>query len=560
MNIGRNLILVSFALALATFLIPGTASAADSTGLLRVGEGETLTVAPGETLHHVGSISVSGNGQLIVQGVLDLDGHLVITEDAIVNVDGGRLNLGGKDTHITLTGNAGLAIVNGAELHFVQEYVHQHTINAHDTSRVFLFQARVRSDGSAETVILRDSAAYTAIATTFDDWTTWYMWETSALTLDSVNKAGDIVFYDSPTIDIRNTVGVMPWMHFPDGSTANLSLPDTADCRPTSLAIDGTVVDGIGWSLSIENSYCVALGISSYPGSDVTIRDTTLSMAMVRLTGDRFYFVPGEFKNGEHHSDRVFTSLPDRNLRLVNSSVNWWKVDAHENAAVIADDIVFSEMMVIDSARMWITNSICEGQTIHLGALDDAVVYFEGGEIWSYVSTWGNSTMVLDDSLVDHTKAEYLYQYTNIAHQNSRLYAVNSNFVSPVDDPGGALPRAVDGALVMFARLAELSPASARSWVPVRGEAWIDAGPLNSTTFARYTLSARPKGGVWWRQFRQGVLPAREERVLGWWSPSLMGFRPGTYEIALTVETLGDAPGAERPTSNFPAIREIVLY
>lgn len=191
--------------------------------------------------------------------------------------------------------------------------------------------------------------------------------------------------------------------------------------------------------------------------------------------------------------------------------------------------------------------------------MDDAVVYFKGGEVWSYVSTWGNATMILDDASVDHTKAEYLYQYTNIAHQKSRLYAVNSDFVSPADDPGGALPRAVDAALVMFARLADLPEAPTKGWIPIRGQAWVDSGPSNFATFARYTLSVRPKGGRLWRQIRQGIRPAREQRILGWWNPSLMGLKAGNYEIALTVEVAGDDPAAERPTHDFPAIREIVL-
>lgn len=558
MKIARYRIAAS--LFFAVFALLNASAGVASTGPLHIGDGEILEVATGEELHHTGSITVSGTGQVRVNGSLHLEGQLIVTDDGIVNVDGGTLNLAGNDTHITLTKNAVFAVVNGATLHFVQEYVHQHTINAHDSSRVFLHTAEVDSDGSAETVILRDNAAYTAIATSFNDWTTWYLWNDSALTLDAVNKAGDIVFYDNPTIDVRNTVGVMPWMYFPDGAIADLSLPDTADCQPTSLKIDSSVVTGIGWSLSIENSYCVALGISSYPGSDVTVRDTSLAMAMIRLTGERFYHVAGDFKNREFHEDRVFASLPDRNLRLVNSSVDWWKVDAHENADVIADGIVFSEMMVTNNARMWITNSICEGQTIHLGALDDAVVYFKEGEVWSYVSTWGNATMVLDDALVDHTRAEYLYQYTNIAHQNSRLFAVNTDFVSPAEDPGGALPRAVDGALVMVARLSDLAPAPARGWIPVRGTAWADSGPQNPARFRRYTLAARPKGGLLWRQFRQGFLPARDERILGWWNPSLMGFGSGIFEIALTVEVADDDPATDRPTNAYPAIKEILLY
>jgi hypothetical protein len=497
-------------------LVHAETATTNSSGLLLVGDNEVLAIGADEEFYHTGPIVVTGNGQVqVTGGSLFLNGHLSISDEALVTVDGGSFHLDGKDTHIVLTRRASLAIVNGATLHFVQEYVHQHAINAHDDSNVFLFQAKVDSDGSAETVQLTENATYTAIATEFKDWTTWYMWNESRLILNGVQKAGDIVFYDNPTIDVKNTTGIMPWMYFPDGAVGDLSLPDTRDCNITSVKIDNSVVAGIGWSLSIENSSCVALGINPYPGSDITIRDSYLWMAMIRLTGDGIYYVPGEFKNGQYHADHTFTSIPDRNLRLVNSTVQWWKVDAHENAQVIADDIVFSEMMVTGNARMWITNSTCEGQTIHLGALDDAVVYFKGGEVWSYASAWNNATMILEDSLFDHTRAQYLYQYTNIAHQQSRMYAINTEFVSPPEDPDGALPRAVDAALVMFVKLPDLSPAPVSAWIPINGQAWIDPGPLNLTRFKMYTLSVRPKGRLVWRQFAKGIFQAKQERRIG---------------------------------------------
>ncbi len=533
----------------------------NSSGVLVVGDNEVLTIGGDEELYHTGPIIVTGNGQVqVTGGSLFLNGHLSINDEALVTVNGGSFHLDGKDTHIVLTQQAALAIVNGATLHFIQQYVHQHAINAHDDSNVFLYQAEVDSDGSAETVELTENATYTAISTNFKDWTTWYMWNESRLLLNGVQNAGDIVFYDNPTIDVKNTTGIMPWMYFPDGAVGELILPDTRDCAPTSVKIDSSVVAGIGWSLSIENSYCVALGINPYPGSDITIRDSYLWMAMIRLTGDRFYYVPGEFKNRQYHADHIFGSIPDRNLRLINSTVQWWKVDAAEDAQVIANDIVFAEMMVTDNARMWIANSTCEGQTIHLGATDNAVVYFKGGEIWSYASAWNDATMILEDSLVDYTRAEYLYQYTNIAHQQSRLYAVNTDFVSPPEDPDGALPRAEDAALVMFVKLPDLSPAPVRAWIPISGQAWIDHGPMNATRFKMYTLSLRPKGGLVWRQFARGMFPAKQERRLGWLVPSLLGLTRGTYEIRLAVEVSGDDPATPWPTSAHPAIQEIFLY
>jgi len=190
-----------------------------SSGVLVVGDDEVLTIGADEEFYHTGPIVVTGNGQVqVAGGSLFLDGHLSISDEALVAVTGGFFQLDGKDTHIVLTQQAALAIVNGATLHFVQQYVHQHAINAHDDSNVFLYQAEVDSDGSAETVELTENATYTAIATDFKDWTTWYMWNESRLNLNDVEKAGDVVFYDNPTIDVKNTTGIMPWMHFPCGS------------------------------------------------------------------------------------------------------------------------------------------------------------------------------------------------------------------------------------------------------------------------------------------------------------------------------------------------------
>jgi hypothetical protein len=89
--------------------------------------------------------------------------------------------------------------------------------------------------------------------------------------------------------------------------------------------------------------------------------------------------IPGELKNAEYHADRTFASIPDRHLRLVNSTVQWWKVDAVKEAQVVANDIIFSEMMAKDRARVLVANSTCEGQTIHLGAVDESIVRFRSG-------------------------------------------------------------------------------------------------------------------------------------------------------------------------------------
>jgi hypothetical protein len=381
------------------------------------------------------------------------------------------------------------------------------------------------------------------------------MYDRSRLSLQSVINGGDVVFYDAVTIDVRNTIGIMPWLYFPAGSVADLRFPeashcDESSCPTVSKTIDATTVSGIHWSVRIENSALVMWGIDSYPGSQVTVKDSVLAMALVRLGGDRTYVVPGEFVNGSSYADTTFSSLPDRVLRMVNSSVRWWKVDVIDSAQAAIDRIRFAEMMVMGSARALVTNSVCEGQTIHLGAKEDAFVYFQDGEVWTHVSAWDRSTMVLDRSLVDWRKGEYPYQSRNIAHGHARLYAVNSDLVS--------LPEAMDSSIVTFARLgsfgSQLGPAP-KGWIPITGSAWIATGPDSPVTFDRWELAVRIKGATVWRTFARGRSPVRDRQMA-----RLYLGRPGVYEVKLTIFVRGDDPGTPHPTRAFPAIKELVVY
>jgi hypothetical protein len=381
------------------------------------------------------------------------------------------------------------------------------------------------------------------------------MYDRSRLSLQSVLNGGDVVFYDAVTIDVRNSIGIMPWLYFPAGSVADLAFPDASRCDasgcPTvSKTIDATTVQGIQWSVRIEESALVMWGIHSYPGSQVTVSDSALAMALVRLAGDRAYVVDGEFVNGSSYTDKTFSSLPDRMLRMVNSSVRWWKVDVIDSAQAIIDRIRFAEMMVMRSARALVTNSVCEGQTIHLGATGDAFVHFQDGEVWTHVSAWHRATMVLDRSLVDWRKAEYPYQSRNIAHGQARLYAVNSELVCP--------PEAMDSSVVTFARLGSFGSQlglAPKGRIPVRGSAWIATGPDSPVTLDRWTLAVRIRGTTAWRKFAQGGSPVHDSSMA-----SVYLRRPGVYEVKLTIFLRGDDPGTPHPTWAFPAIKELVVY
>lgn len=557
--------LAGAALAALALLAP-SAQAQTTSGLLFVGPGQTVVIGRGAERHHSGPIVVSGGRIEVDGGKLFLDGSLTIVRGGEVVFDAGEFHHEGNDTHVLVggtkeeDGDGLLALRNGGRYHFVQTYVAQHILQARGASRIELEGTGIDCDAATITIRLFDNASYSATGTRTakGSWVTWYMQQRSRLSLKSVTNGGDIVFYDAAQIDVRDSVGVMPWLYFPAGSAADLSFPNASSCEPencplVSKTIDGTTVPGIDWSVRIESSGLVMWGINSYPGSSVTIRDSALAMAMVRLAADRTYFVQGEFRNGGSYEDKTFASVPDRILRMIDTSVQWWKVDVIGDARARIDGITFSEMMVKNSAAALVTNSICEGQTIHLGAIDDGSVYFQDGEVWTFVSVWQRAFMVLDRTLVDWHKAQVSYQTRNIAHHRSRLYAVNSELVSP--------PEAMDAALVTFARLGAFGDApiqgNASTWTPITGSAWIAKGPASGVTFDRWLLAIRAPGAAAWTTFATGTAEVRDER-LAWLSPALTP-QPGEYELRLTLFVSGDDPLTPYPTWAFPATKKLVV-
>jgi hypothetical protein len=233
--------------------------------------------------------------------------------------------------------------------------------------------------------------------------------------------------------------------------------------------------------------------------------------------------------------------------------VTWWKVDVIEGHELTADSIIFSEMMVKDDSRALLTNSICEGQTIHLGAVHDAFVDFRDGEVWSYVSVWDNATMVLRNSLVDFRKGEYRYQTRNIAHNNARLYCLNTTFGYEAD-PAESEPEAADSALAMVLYLDVPAAVKLGRIADIRGSAWIKTGPLSPVVFDSYVLEVSPEGREQWETIRLSTNPVTEG-TLGMWPTA--GLPGGRYCLRLTLYVNGD--NGTDPTDAYPAEKVVQL-
>ncbi len=501
---------------------------------------EVFVIGSETEFYHTGGIMVTGKGTLIVNGIVHQRGHVYITENGTLRVEGGEFHIEGYDTNVYLD-KGGSCIFTNALLHYVQEYVAQHNLVAGGNGHFEFTDSSVDCDGSIEFVHLVDTASYKAVNTHFTDWTTWYLYDQTVLSLEDVNYAGDVVFYDSPTLTFVNTQVIMPWLYFGKGAVVEYQFPSES----ASITIDSSLegVSGIPWTLTMENCSQVAWGINPYPGSDVTIRDSHLTMVMFRFAGEGEFDLQGIMRNESYYKDETIP-VTDRNFRLVNTFVKWWKVDVIDRFQLHADSIVFSEMVLKGNSKAYLKNSICEGQTIHLGATEDTFLYFEKGEVWSFVSVWDNAVMVLQDSLVDWEKGKFIYQTSNIAHGHSRLYCLNSILKSK--------PEAVDSALVIVAAITGPDRGRTGEKLSISGAAWIDTGPDCDSTFARYELCWGKNGD--WTLITKSVNPA--DGILGVWDTS--GLPEGEYELRLQIWVDNDEN--DHPPDAYPVYKVVTLF
>jgi len=545
----QGLRLVRWGLVMALCLQAGGVSAAD----LVIGDtfGEIFTIDVGSTYSHTGNIYIIGTGTLLVNGRLNLTGTVFVGGSGSFTVDGGQFHLMGDYTNIVGYGNGRIIFRNNALLHYVQTYVSQHNIICGENARVELSDSRVSADGSSEAIVMGGNSSYHAVNMICPDWKTWYLSGQTSLTLENVNVGGDIVFYDSPTMRFVDSVGVMPWLFFDSGAVVDYQFPPGFPANPAApitITFDDALagVSGIPWSITMENCTYVAWGINPYPGSDVTVRNSDLAMILFRFVGSGQTQLQGIMQNDSHYDD-LTVPVADRHVRLLNTSVTWWKVDVIEGYDLTADSIIFSEMMVKDDSRALLTNSICEGQTIHLGALHDAFVDFRNGEVWSYVSVWDNATMVLRNSLVDFRRGQYRYQTRNIAHNSARLYCLNTIFGYETD-PAESEPEAADNALAMVLNLEGPAAVTPGQSADIRGSAWVKTGPLSPVVFNSYVLEVSPEGRAQWETIRRSVSQVKQG-VLGTWQTS--DLPSGQYRLRLTLRVDGDTGAA--PTDDYPA-------
>ena len=451
------------------------------------------------------------------------NGDIVIFGQGILVVDSAKLTLSG---HLYAQDEGQAFFRNDAHLHFNQFYVGQYFVWLVDNAKFEATDAIVDANGVMHYAQLHDRCTYIATNTYFPDWTFRKVFNTSTLILEDVNHVGDIMVDDSCYIHFTRCDTLMPWFQTPDGSVVNIQFPDPDYVDHFEFSDNTPGIDNIHYTFIADSCTQCWWSLETLPGCDVTINNSIIRGSCVRMFGSDTINIDS-IQNYTFHAN-LDVALGDRHLEYNNSYIYWWNWYPYENVVFNIDSCSFGEMIGSGESKTYATNCIHDGATIMLSAGDSAFVSFADGISYSFVGTFKGGTFLFVNSSIIPL---WPYQSTNLAHDSSRLLAVNSYFEYE--------PEAMDSALVMFAAIDSLSNNTVGTTVDVIGSAWIDAGPLNPVTFDRYKLYWAAYGDSIWALIKDSTVQIYHD-ILAEWNTS--GLIEGEYDLRLIIlNSAGDS-------------------
>ena len=336
--------------------------------------------------------------------------------------------------------------------------------------------------------------------------------------------SSEFVIFDSCRVALTNCDSVLPWLHFPAGSSADLVLaePDTT-IRHWQLDSATPGVSGIHYSLTLDTVQHVLWGCFPLPGSNVTFRDSKLRTTGLIITGSDSVELNG-LTNNQHYSDYTLP-LSDRTYRLVNTDLTTWNLYPGDSLTLVLNSCVFGELLAQGSCRATIQSSICDGSGGYIGSESQATLLFLGCLINTQVVSRDRSLM---------------------------LGGLSSVFFGPVTSTDASAmlllfctterePVARDTSLLYLCDYSIPEGATVESYLAITGTADIRPGPYNPVEFGSYRFSYASVDSqtIWHPIGTTHSAPVNDDTLEVW---DTHGLEPGVYILKMTLKnSYGDS-------------------
>jgi hypothetical protein len=450
-------------------------------------------------MHYEGDITIVNNGKLVVrQTSFTLNGDLTIL-------------------------GTGQALFDNANLFIVQNYSYEHQAILAQRGILSLDHVEFQSGGHSWSVGLVGESSYNlAHCKISEGFITTAAFESADISVDHTETAGEFLCFGDNDVSFSNSDLVLFWLVVPDSGVVDTSLPK--DSLLTNWRFPDANAVGIPFTAQIDSCTSVLWGLISRTGSQAVFRDTDF-----RVIG--LYFESPDslalnnVTNGSSHLDDEIPAA-DRSLRLVNSSVDTWNFYTAKNAILNLENCIFGEVLAMDSSKISILNSVCDGSGGYIGAMDNSFLLTFGSLIKSQVTSRQNAVLLGAFSSFMGAELD--------ADEKSIMFLANTSYI--------AQPQAHEGTAIFEAQMLPVD-GLVDSEIPLFGTARLFTGPESSLEFRGYRIEFKSRDGEW-----QPMHDRQEQHVvndvLAYWRT--YNLEPGPYDFRLNLfHNFGDSINME---------------
>jgi hypothetical protein len=471
-----------------------------------------------DTLYITGTYSCTGPVYILNNGVL-------IFQNANATIYGDMIVFGN-----------GKILADSSTLFFPQTYFYQRSLIAAQHGYARFNNCTFNYSGMSHNLVAVDSSVVEMNNVYNNDWTTAGTFGSPTITINGTNLAGEYILSGNAHVSFNNANTLLLWHQFPASAVINFSFPpgDTLYSYQFNNTITG--INGINYNVQVDTSYNVWWGMMPVNGSDVTISNSQLRTIGAWFTNGDSVNVSGLIDNSAYTN---FTApLADRNLHLINSSVQTWSLYVFDSSYIGITSCIVGEVGCQYRARAIGQSFLLDGSGGYFWATDTSFIVASNTLVTSTVRSERNGIFVFGYGSVANGTAS--------AIGNSIMIVVQSSL--PQD------PIAYDGAAAWFANIVQPSSAFVNSIVAVTGSAWIDQGPLGSwMDFGSYSLYFNIVGSsVWNALVIDSLNEIHSNNNLTLWNTT--GLTAGSYQLHLILKNnLGDSVEAVKQVNLLPS-------
>lgn len=411
---------------------------------------------------------------IIIEDTVVIDYDTTIYDDIFILNDGQLIV---RDCSFFYKGNImafnnSQFLVENANFIIQQDFIYQCMLIAVDSAVIDINHSQLNSANFPLNGAVTNNGSFLMDSVDMDRaFITFGIWDKGLVNIRHSDRAGEFVILgDSARLSISNSDTVLVWLGFPEGSSGELHGSPEAEDWVEQFTYPDTTCTGITYTIEVDSLYNLMLSTMAMDSTNVTVYDADLIAAGNIFEIPIFDTISG-LVDGSCYDDWI-APLPERTLRLVNTSVNAWNLYFFGKHDVALKSSIFGECLTSDSARTTLMNTTCDGHGGHIGGAGSSFLI-------SIFTTLYTDALMQENSISFFLLTSFMSGHL-IAENTAVSVIYNTILANPI--------QIYDSATVLVTGLYPPSPAYIDDTLFIQGSATIVRGPYSQFEYEGYRV------------------------------------------------------------------------